>query len=89
MSDAGLFYKKARVLDVWLQGDERGYDEPLPGLEPVEGEHMILKKHASAFFGTEPNGLLHLLEVDTLVVCGVSTSGCVRATVLDALQHKF
>ncbi|USW47274.1 Putative isochorismatase [Septoria linicola] len=53
MSDAGLFYKKARVLDVWLQGDERGYDEPLPGLEPVEGEHMILKKHASAFFGTD------------------------------------
>ncbi|EME89378.1 uncharacterized protein MYCFIDRAFT_29041 [Pseudocercospora fijiensis CIRAD86] len=89
MSDAGLFYLKARPLDVWLKGNARGYDALLPGLEPLEGEEIIVKKHASAFFGTELAGTLHLLGVDTVVIAGVSTSGCVRATTLDAMQHNY
>lgn len=89
MSDAGLFYRKAKQLDIWLEGNNRGLDAWLPGLEPVEGEEIVQKRHASAFFGTELAGTLNLLNVDTLVICGVSTSGCVRATTLDALSYNY
>lgn len=61
----------------------------MPGLEPLVGEDVLLKRHPSAFFGTELAGMLRFKGVDTVVVCGVSTSGCVRATVLDALCHNF
>lgn len=46
-------------------------------------------RHASAFFGTELVGKLISLGVDTLVICGVSTSGCVRATALDGMSYNF
>lgn len=89
MADAGLFYKKAKVLTVWQKGDSRGLDAFMPGLEPLEGETIIVKKYASAFFGTTLSSELQTLNVDTLVISGVSTSGCVRATTLDAMQHGF
>lgn len=72
-----------------LTGDTRGYDKLLPGLEPIEGEDVIVKKHPSAFFATDLAGLLYFKQVDTLVICGVSTSGCVRATTLDAQCWNF
>ncbi len=50
------------------------------------GDEMILKKYASCFFGTDLQTRLHQRHVDTLVVAGCSTSGCVRATVVDACQ---
>jgi nicotinamidase-related amidase len=89
MSDAGLFYLKAKALDVWKKGDTRGYDTWMEGLVPEEGEVMITKKYASAFFGTDLGTRLRVLGVDTLVICGVSTSGCVRATALDAMQNGY
>ena len=89
MSEAGLFYLKAKALDVWLKGDNRRYDAWVDGLVPAEGEVVIAKKYASAFFGTDLATRLRLLGVDTLVICGVSTSGCIRATSLDAMQHGF
>ncbi|KIV77633.1 hypothetical protein PV11_09421 [Exophiala sideris] len=52
MSDAGLFWRKAKCLDVWLTGDSRGLSECLEGLEPQQGEVVVVKKYASAFFGT-------------------------------------
>ncbi|KAL4864575.1 Isochorismatase-like protein [Aspergillus spectabilis] len=76
MADAGLFWHKAKVLDVWQAGDERGLAGDLEGLEPAVGDVVVVKK-------------LRALNVDTLVLCGVSTSGCVRATALDAMQHGF
>jgi len=85
MRDAGLFYKKSRLLDVWEEGNGKGYDEWMPGLKPIDGEEIVVKRHPSAFFGTELASTLHLLNVDTLVICGVSTSGCVRASTLDAM----
>ncbi len=48
-----------------------------------------MKQYASAFFGTSLAATLHASGVDTVVVAGVSTSGCVRATATDALQHGF
>ncbi|KAG4433489.1 hypothetical protein IFR05_011027 [Cadophora sp. M221] len=89
MADAGLFYKKAKVLTVWQKGDARGLDAFMEGLEPDEGDTVIVKKYASAFFGTTLASELQVLGVDTLVICGVSTSGCVRASTLDAMQHGF
>ncbi|TKA39998.1 hypothetical protein B0A55_13546 [Friedmanniomyces simplex] len=53
MRDAGLFYSKSKQLDVWEEGNDRGYDALVPGLEPKDGEEVVLKRHPSAFFGTE------------------------------------
>jgi nicotinamidase-related amidase len=89
MADAGLFWRKAKVLDVWQKGDGRGLDAYMEGLEPAERETVVVKKYASAFFGTSLASELQVRNVDTLVICGVSTSGCVRATTLDAMQHGF
>ena len=89
MSEAGLFHLKAKMTDVFLEGDERGLGGWLDGLEPLETEVVVKKCYPSAFFGTTLAGRLQLLNVDTLVVCGVSTSGCVRASVLDAMCHGF
>ena len=50
---------------------------------------MVAKQYASAFFGTSLASTLNAWDVDTVVVVGFSTSGCVRATALDALQHGF
>ncbi|KAL2828675.1 Isochorismatase-like protein [Aspergillus cavernicola] len=96
MADAGLFWHKAKVLDVWCKGDTRGLDAWVEGLEPEfdlggrgGGDVVVQKKYASAFFGTTLASELQVLNVDTLVICGVSTSGCVRATTLDTMQHGF
>jgi maleamate amidohydrolase len=52
-------------------------------------EPLIVKKGASAFFGTNLAALLAADAVDTLIVCGATTSGCVRASVVDAVQCGF
>ena len=61
----------------------------VPQLQPVAGEWVIRKQTASAFFNTGLADWLHFQSVDTLVVTGCTTSGCVRATVVDAVQHNF
>ncbi|HJS97231.1 MAG TPA: isochorismatase family protein [Solirubrobacteraceae bacterium] len=63
----------------WSQIDER--------IAPRADEPVLLKLFASAFFGTALQPMLTAAGCDTLVVAGASTSGCVRATVVDALQH--
>ncbi|KAJ7921407.1 N-carbamoylsarcosine amidase [Mycena leptocephala] len=91
MSDAGMFWLKSKSLDIFQRGDERGWGGWVDsaGLTPIAGEVVITKKYPSAFFGTDLSTRLHVLSVDTVVVCGVSTSGCVRASVLDAMQHGY
>ena len=58
-------------------------------LEPQEGDFVIYKENASAFFGTHLTS--HLIEhgVDTLIITGCSTSACVRATATDARAYRF
>ena len=58
-------------------------------LSPLNSETVIEKKHASGFFMTDLADQLHRLEIDTVYISGVTTSGCVRATALDSLQHDF
>ncbi|GAA3581173.1 isochorismatase family protein [Amycolatopsis ultiminotia] len=60
-----------------------------PRLERRDGDHLITKKGASAFHGTSLAALLTGLRTDTVLVCGATTSGCVRATAVDALQSGF
>lgn len=86
LRDAGLYAKKASMLDIFLEGDERGLNEWMDGLQPEEKEAIIHKKYPSAFFGTNLLTQLHVLGVDTLIICGVCTSGAVRATTLDTMQ---
>ena len=82
---AAVFLRKVPALKLcrpgsrWVQIDSR--------LGPRADEPIIEKSGASAFFGTPFAAML--AGRDTLVVCGASTSGCVRATVVDAMQHGF
>ena len=82
-----LFYRKVPALSVFDEASELG--EFLPGLEPHQDETVMVKQTASAFIGTDL--LAHVTGggIDSLFLCGVSTSGCVRATATDALQHDI
>ncbi len=60
-----------------------------PALTPIEGEVLIEKNWASAFFGTDLADQLRAANADCIVVTGLTTSGCVRATVVDGLQSDF
>jgi maleamate amidohydrolase len=86
-ADGGLFYKKIPSLRVFLEGSPLGAFPP--SLQPMEGERVISKQFASAFFGTSLAETLSGEDIDTLLITGLSTSGCVRATALDALQSGF
>jgi maleamate amidohydrolase len=61
----------------------------VPELTPVPGELILRKHNASAFFGTELAGWLTARRTDTLIVAGCTTSGCVRATVIDSCSYNF
>ncbi len=60
-----------------------------PRLAPEANEPVVRKRFASSFFGTDLLQLIQEREIDTLIITGATTSGCVRATVVDALQHGF
>lgn len=63
--------------------------EIVPQAAPVAGEAVLRKTAPSAFFGTPLMAHLSALQIDTLIVCGESTSGCVRASVVDARSYRF
>jgi maleamate amidohydrolase len=86
-ADGGLFYKKIPSLNVFDEGSPFGNFPP--SLRPKDGEIVITKQFASAFFGTSLAKILAEMQIDTLLITGLSTSGCVRATALDALQNGF
>ena len=58
-------------------------------IKPAPGDLVIEKKFASAFFGTVLASSLHTLKIDTLIITGVTTSGCIRATCVDACSNGF
>ncbi len=87
--DGGVFFRKLPALASFERGRHPELAAFGEGLEPLAGERVFSKQYASAFFGTELAPALHALGVDTLLIAGVSTSGCVRATAVDACQHGF
>ena len=99
---AGLpvVYTKGDPTDKYFCGDsvkgtapeeiERLYGAPIAApIAPQPGEYVLQKTKASAFFATPLATYFHKLGVDTLLVCGTSTSGCVRSSVIDAFSHNY
>ena len=85
--DAGMFIKKVPALSLltrgshWVEVDQR--------IQPVSGEYVVEKKFASAFFETGLDRYLRDAQVDTVVMAGCTTSGCIRASAIDAMQYGF
>jgi maleamate amidohydrolase len=87
LKDGALWIQKAPALaDLQLGGRWVEID---PRLERREDETVIVKKGASAFFGTNLAAILVSQGVDAVILCGATTSGCIRATAVDLLQHGF
>lgn len=83
--DGGTFYAKLSALSAFTKDNPMGAWPT--GLEPREDEFVISKQYPSAFFGTSLMSTLTFLKVDTLIITGLTTSGCVRATAVDAVSH--
>jgi maleamate amidohydrolase len=87
LRDGGWFVRKIPALEALRPGTKAV--EIVPALAPRAGELLVEKQYASAFFGTGLASYLTACGVDTVVVTGNSTSGCVRATVVDAVSSGF
>ncbi len=85
--DGGLWLQKAPSLATLELGGR--WVEIDPRLERRDDEVVIMKKGASGFFGTNLASVLVSQHVDTVVLCGATTSGCVRATAIDLLQYGW
>jgi maleamate amidohydrolase len=85
--DGGIFVQKVPVLRTLVEGEPLA--EIVPELAPHPNDVVLVKQYASAFFGTSLASLLTAQGVDTLILTGCSTSGCVRATAVDGMQHGF
>jgi maleamate amidohydrolase len=85
--NGGLFVKKVPALRRLVAG------EPLaafdPGVAPLAEELVIEKSYPSCFFATPLAATLTALRIDTVILIGCSTSGCVRATAVDGIQHGY
>ena len=86
-SDAGIFCLKAPGL---LKMTEPSHSsQVVSDLAPMAGEKIVQKTQPSAFFGTNLAGWFTARLVDTVLVTGCTTSGCVRASVIDAMSYNF
>lgn len=85
--DGGVFFRKVPALKVFAEGHPLA--EFVPELAPAANEVVVTKQYASAFFGTSLASTLRANGVDCVLLAGMSTSGCVRASGVDALQHGF
>lgn len=87
LRDAGMWIRKVPALGILKRGtrmvdiDRR--------VAPAPGERVFEKKFASAFFGTDLDRYLRSLGVDTIVMAGCTTSGCIRASAIDAIQYGY
>lgn len=86
-ADCGAFVRKVPPLGGLTERSP--LSQIVPELTPETGEFVIRKRQASAFFDTGLAGWLAFRRVDTLLVAGCTTSGCVRATVVDSCSHDF
>jgi maleamate amidohydrolase len=85
--DGGRFFEKARPLRNFRAGNPRGAWPA--GLAPEPDELVIDKQYPSAFFGTSLASTLTAGGIDSVILTGLTTSGCVRATCIDAMSHGF
>lgn len=85
--EGGLFFRKVPALSCFVRGNPLA--DFTPELAPMPGDRVLVKHYPSAFAGTALASQLAADRRDTLLIAGLSTSGCVRATAVDALAHGF
>ena len=85
--DGGRFFEKAAPLRNFVRGNPMGAWPA--GLAPRDDELVISKQYPSAFFATSLASTLTALGVDSVLLTGLTTSGCVRASCVDAMSHGF
>jgi len=85
--DGGVFVQKVPILKTFTA--DNPMTEIVPSLTPAPEDTIIIKQYPSAFFGTPLAASLTARRVDTIILIGCSTSGCIRASALDGMQHGF
>ena len=85
--DGGAFYNKVPALSCFDAGTDS--QRLADGLSMEPDDILVSKQYPSAFFGTSLDATLRWLNVDTLLLTGVTTSGCVRATCIDSISNGF
>tara|TARA_R110000850_G_scaffold36106_4_gene95918 strand:- start:76 stop:711 length:636 start_codon:yes stop_codon:yes gene_type:complete len=85
--DGGRFFEKAAPLRYFIQGHPMAAFAE--GLEPGDDELVVSKQYPSAFFGTSLASTLTAMGIDSVLLTGLTTSGCVRASCVDAMSHGF
>lgn len=85
--DGGLFFQKVPSLKLFVKGEPLG--EIDPKITPHPDDIIVTKQYPSCFFGTSLGSTLKTMGVDTIVLIGCSTSGCVRATAVDGIQYGY
>jgi maleamate amidohydrolase len=85
--NGGRFFEKAMPLKNFTCGNPMGAWGP--GLEPFDDELVVSKQYPSAFFGTSLASTLTAAGCDSVILTGLTTSGCVRASCVDAMSHGF
>ncbi|KQM19035.1 isochorismatase family protein [Novosphingobium sp. Leaf2] len=85
--DGGRFFEKAMPLKNFLKGSPMGAWGP--GLAPFDDELVISKQYPSAFFGTSLASTLTAAGIDSVILTGLTTSGCIRASCIDSMSHGF
>ena len=86
-ADGGVFYQKVKPLRHFQKGQPMGAWPK--GVEPADNELVISKQYPSAFFDTSLATTLTELNIDSLIITGLTTSGCIRATCVDCVSHGF
>jgi len=85
--NGGVWIRKAPALMALAAGTQAV--EFIPEVAPIDGEVVFQKQYPSAFFGTSLTALLNVRRVDTVILMGCTTSGCIRATAVDAISYGF
>lgn len=87
LADAGLWSRKIEGLSSLIANTKAVEQDAR--LHIHASDAILIKKYASSFFGTDLSSRLSFMQVDTLIICGMTTSGCVRASAVDACQYGF
>ncbi|MEM1090801.1 MAG: isochorismatase family protein [Pseudomonadota bacterium] len=85
--NGGVFFRKAKPLHNMIRGNPMGAWPA--GLDPAPDELVVTKQYPSAFFGTSLSSTLTAANIDSLIITGLTTSGCIRATCIDACSYGF
>jgi maleamate amidohydrolase len=85
--NGGRFFEKAKPLKAFVQGEKTAAFAA--GLVPRPDELVITKQYPSVFFGTSLASTLTAAGIDSVILTGLTTSGCVRASCVDSMSHGF